>query len=98
MYNKILINKYPNVWFDFRVANYADYILGGYEISESYLTFYRSSETNISSKFKKYSQHWWSRRFEYHQYLNEFLEKNNLTYNKYNFDYILTKIFNKILG
>ena len=98
MYNKILIDNYPNVWFDFRVANYADYILGGYKIYNSYLTFYRNTDKNISSKFKKYSRHWWSRRLEYHKYVNEFLEKNNLMYNKYNFDYILTNVFNKILS
>ena len=88
-------DSYTNIWFDLRVLIFSKY-LDNYNVIEENLTYYRQTESNVSSKFKKYSINWWKRRNEAHDYFFEFIEKNNLKIKK-NFDFYITKIINKFI-
>ena len=67
-----------------------------YNTIDENLTYYRQTEDNVSSKFKKFSKNWWSRRNEAHDYFFDFIEKNNLRAGK-NLDFYITKFINKII-
>ena len=95
VFNATLNNKYPNIWLDLRILLFSKY-LDNYNIINENLTFYRQTESNVSSKFKKYSKNWWRRRYEAHQYFFEFIKKNDLMIKK-NFDYYISKIINKFI-
>lgn len=98
MYKVINSNFFNDVWFDFRVAIYSKYMFGNFTICDEYLTYYRQSSNNVSSNFPKFSLNWWLRRHQYHKYLNKFLDINNLNYNKYNIDYVITNMMIKFLN
>ena len=87
---------FPDIWLDFRILIYCKYVFDNYIILNENLTFYRQSEINISSKFKKYSKNWWKRRNEAHDYFFDFIKKNNLKARK-NLDFYITKFINKII-
>tara|TARA_B100000424_G_C22862380_1_gene459522 strand:+ start:202 stop:969 length:768 start_codon:yes stop_codon:yes gene_type:complete len=95
VFNFTLNDSYTNIWFDLRVLIFSKY-LDNYNVIEENLTYYRQTESNVSSKFKKYSINWWKRRNEAHDYFFEFIEKNNLKIKK-NFDFYITKIINKFI-
>ena len=90
-----LSDEYTNIWLDLRILLFSKY-LDNYNIINENLTFYRQTESNVSSKFKKYSKNWWRRRYEAHQYFFEFIKKNDLMIKK-NFDYYISKIINKFI-
>ncbi len=87
--------KFTNVWLDLRILLFSKY-LHTYDVIEENLTYYRQSESNVSSKFKKFSRNWWNRRNEAHDYFFDFIEKNNLKAQK-NLDFYITKFINKII-
>ena len=91
--NKIMksidFELFPNIWLDFRIGIYAKFILNNFYILRKNLTFYRITESNISSKFKFLSAPWWKRRLEAHNYIKHYFLSNNIKYKK-NLDYILT--------
>ena len=89
-YHKLSINSYVDIWLDFRILIYCKYVFDNYIILNENLTFYRQSEINISSKFKKYSKNWWIRRNDAHKFLFDVTKKENIKIRK-NFDYFLTK-------
>jgi len=93
VFDSTINENFPNIWLDLRILLYAKYI-HTYETFNENLTYYRQSDENISSKFKKYSKSWWNRRNDAHNYLLNFLKKNNLIHKK-NLDYYITKIVNK---
>ena len=93
---KVDIKKFPDIWFDFRIAIYAKYILKKFYIFNEHLTVYRITENSASSAFKKFSKNWWSRRSQAHDYVKYFFKKNKIQY-KGNIDYLLTTIINNIL-
>ena len=95
IFDSTLNENFPNIWLDFRVLLYAKYI-NNYEVIEQNLTFYRQTNENVSSKFKKFTKSWWQRRKEAHDYFFNFMEKNNLEYRK-NLDYYVTKAINKFI-
>ena len=95
IFDSTLNENFPNIWLDFRVLLYAKYI-NDYEVIEQNLTFYRQTNENVSSKFKKFTKSWWQRRKEAHDYFFYFMEKNNLEYRK-NLDYYVTKAINKFI-
>ena len=88
-------NKFPNVWLDLRILLFSKYI-DTYDVIFENLTYYRQSEENVSSKFKKYSKSWWIRRDEAHNYYLDYMKKNNLRFKK-NLDYYFTKMINKLI-
>ena len=89
IFDTILDNKFTDIWIDLRILLFAKYF-DKYEILNENLTFYRQTETNISSSFKKYSKKWWLRRSEAHDYLFTLMGKNNKKISK-NLDYYVTK-------
>ena len=91
IFNEINIQKFPDIWLDFRLGIFSKYILNELIFVKKNLTFYRQTETNISSKFNYLSKNWWSRRYQAHKYIKYFFEKNNLTYKK-NLDFFLTSL------
>ncbi len=88
---KINIKKYHDIWMDFRIAIYQEYLAKNFFVLDENLTIYRKSDNNASAKFRKFSKNWWKRRLDAHNYVKLFFKKNNLNYRK-NFDYYLTKL------
>ena len=76
---------------DLRLSLYAKYVLKNFNRVDKNLTYYRRTENNISSKFKKYSKNWWKRRSQAHEYFRTFCNKNHIKFTK-NLDYLLTKL------
>ena len=95
VFKTTLNNEFPNIWLDLRILLFSKY-KNNYDIIFDNLTYYRQSDENVSSKFKKYSRSWWIRRNEAHDYYFDFMKKNNLKFKK-NFDYYVTKIINKLM-
>ena len=95
VFDTILNKKFTNIWLDLRMLLFSKY-LNTYNTVDENLTYYRQTEDNISSKFKKFSKSWWKRRNEAHEYFFDFVEKNNLRAEK-NLDFYITKFINKII-
>ena len=81
---------------DLRIHLYTKYIMKDYYILDENLTYYRQSQDNVTSKFKKFSKTWWKRRNDAHNYFFSFAEKHNLKVKK-NFDYEITKLINNFI-
>ena len=96
VFNKVGIKLFPDVWLDFRIGIYAKFIEKNFYLLNKYLTVYRQSETNISSKFKKYSKNWWKRRLDSHNFFFHIISKKNKNINK-NLDYYFTKFINSFV-
>ena len=94
--NLISYEDYTDVWSDLRICLFSKYILKDFHILNENLTFYRKSDSNVSSKFKTFSKNWWKRRKQAHQFFKKFSEDNGLDFNK-NFDFLVTKIICKFL-
>ena len=90
LFDSISSKEFTDVWMDLRICIYAQYILKNFNRINKNLTYYRRTESNISSKFKKYSKNWWKRRGQAHQYFYSFCVNNNIKFKK-NLDYLLTK-------
>ena len=95
LFNKIISEKFPDIWLDLRILLFSKYI-DKYNVVNENLTFYRQFDGNISSKFKKFSKPWWKRRFEAHNYFFNFIELNNIKKNK-NLDFYISKFICKFL-
>ena len=90
LFTSISSKDFTDVWMDLRICLYAQYVLKNFNIVNKNLTYYRRTENNVSSKFKKYSKNWWRRRRQAHQYFHSFSKSNNIKFEK-NLDYLLTK-------
>ncbi len=95
VFDVTLNNDYTNIWFDLRVLLFSKY-MHSYETINENLTYYRQTDENVSSKFRKFSKNWWHRRNEAHDYFFDFIKKNNLEAKK-NLDFYITKIINKFI-
>ena len=96
IFKSISTNSFPDIWMDFRICIYSNYIFNEFYILNKNLTYYRQSDDNISSKFKFLSINWWKRRLQAHEYLIYFFNKNNIKHKK-NLDFYITKIYNKFI-
>ena len=90
LFTAISSKDFTDVWMDLRVCIYAQYVLKNFSRVNENLTYYRKTENNVSSKFKKYSKNWWKRRRQAHHYFHSFCINNNIKFKK-NIDYLLTK-------
>ena len=90
LFTSISSKDFTDVWMDLRICLYAKYILKKFNKVDENLTYYRRTESNISSKFKKYSKSWWKRRSQAHDYFHFFCKNNDIKFKK-NLDYLLTK-------
>ena len=95
IFEKVVDNKFSDIWLDLRILLFSKY-LEKYNVIEENLTFYRQFEGNESSKFKKFSKSWWQRRSLAHDYFLNFKLINNLKIGK-NLDFYVSKIINKFL-
>lgn len=95
IFRNVSSEDYTNIWLDLRILLFSKY-MHSYNVINEKLTYYRQTEDNISSKFKKYSSNWWIRRNEAHEYFFDFAKKNNLKISK-NLDFYITKIFNSFI-
>ena len=95
VFENTFLNDFTNIWFDLRILLFSKY-LHKYNVVNEYLTCYRQTDDNISSKFKKFSKSWWNRRSEAHDYFFYFINKNNLKIKK-NLDFFVTKLMNKLI-
>ena len=95
VFKSVFNDRFPNIWLDLRILLFSKYI-HTYDVIYENLTYYRQSDENVSSKFKKYSKSWWARRNEAHNYFLYFMKKNNLKFEK-NLDYYFTKIVSKLI-
>ena len=68
--NEITLKKYPLLTLDFRLAVISKLVFNDFKILNKYLTYYFQDPKGESSKFKKFSKNWWSRRLEAHEYFN----------------------------
>lgn len=96
MFNSIKYQKFTDIWMDFRICLFSKYILKEFNTLDENLTYYRQTDSNVSSGFKKYSGKWWIRRKEAHSYLFNFAKDNNFKINK-NLDFIITTLFNYLI-
>ena len=78
LFHLINFKFYPDIWLDFRIGIVAKYILKDLIILNNHLTYYRQTNTNVSSNFKHMSFNWWKRRKEAHSYIKYFFSKNNI--------------------
>tara|TARA_B100001057_G_scaffold299051_1_gene299185 strand:+ start:2129 stop:2899 length:771 start_codon:yes stop_codon:yes gene_type:complete len=95
VFESTLNDDYIDIWFDLRVLLFSKY-LHSYETINENLTYYRQTDENVSSKFKKFSKNWWDRRNQAHDYFFDFIKSNNLKVDK-NLDFYVTKIINKFI-
>lgn len=93
-FNLINFKDFPDIWLDFRLGILSKFIFKNLIFIEENLTYYRQTNTNISSNFKFLSKNWWRRRNQAHDYIKFFFRKNNIVYKK-NLDYFITKLINK---
>ena len=91
LFTTISTKDFTDVWMDLRICIYAKYILKKFDRVNENLTYYRRTENNISSNFRKFSKNWWKRRSQAHEYFHFFCENNDIKFKK-NLDYLLTKI------
>ena len=92
LFTSISTKDFTDVWMDFRICIYAQYILKNFKRINENLTYYRRTENNISSNFRKFSKNWWKRRSQAHEYFRVFCKNNDIKFKK-NLDYLLTRLF-----
>ena len=92
----ISYKDFTDVWLDFRICLFSKYILKDFHIINENLTFYRKTDSNVSSKFNRFSKNWWKRRLQAHQFYQKFSKDNKLDFDK-NLDFFLTKLICKFL-
>ena len=90
LFTSISTKDFTDVWMDFRICIYAQYILKNFNRVNKNLTYYRRTENNISSNFRKFSKNWWKRRDQAHEYFHFFCKNNDIKFKK-NLDYLFTK-------
>lgn len=99
-FNKILniinVKSFPDVWLDFRMLIVSIYIIKNFSIINENLTYYRQTNSNVSSKFKFLSLNWWKRRNQAHDFVKYVFNKFKIQHIK-NFDYFLTKFINNFI-
>ena len=94
--DKIYIDKYNELWFDFRVATYFAVKKKQFNLINEHLTFYRQGSSNYEKKYIKFiNLKWWRRRYQAFQFLN-FLDKAAYKKNIFSVDFILTNFIYKI--
>ena len=95
VFESTLSENFTDIWFDLRILLFSKYLMN-YDVINDNLTFYRQTDNNVSSKFKKFSKNWWNRRNDAHNYFFDFMEKNNLKTQK-NLDFYVTKLVKKFI-
>ena len=99
VYKEIKLKKFPLLTIDFRLAVISHLIMKDFTILKKHLTFYfQDIKGESNSNFKKFGKNWWSRRMQAHNYMNYLQNKYKNKSHQINFDYLITKLFNKVLN
>ena len=93
LFNELRFKKFPDIWFDFRIASYSFLKFNKVEIFNEYLTFYRIKDGSASSKFKTFNKNWWIRRYQAHKFFDYLCQKNNKT-KRLTLDKLVTNLVN----
>jgi len=91
-----LFSNYNILEIDFRINVYARIIKNNFKILNTHLNVYRQVDDSIMSSHRKYSKFWWQKRLQAHQFMKEWIEKNNQSYSTV--DYLITKIIVSIFN
>ena len=92
LFKNLKFFKYKDIWFDFRIAAYTYLKYQKLPHVKDYLTYYQQNENSASKEFNFFSNKWWKRRNEAHEFLS-FISKKTKTKNLVSLDYIITKIY-----
>ena len=95
--HKISNKKFPDLWFDFRIASFFAIKKGQFNILNEYLTFYRQTSDSFEKNYNKFVNfRWWKRR---NQAFNFILLLDRKNYNKYkSLDFFITKLVYRIFS
>ncbi len=96
IFKKIKVNKFPDIWLDFRIIIQATIDNEEVKILNKSLTFYRQSQNMESNKFKKFSLNWWKRRKQAYSFF-KYLSKKNKTNLNFSIDEYFTNIVSKFI-
>lgn len=91
IFYQVSLKKFPNIWFDFRVALHSYFISKNFEIYNKRLTYYFVDPKGVSSEFNYLTFNWWKRRLEAFNFSNYFFKKNSIKF-PLTIDYILTNL------
>ncbi|WP_075502184.1 glycosyltransferase family 2 protein [Candidatus Pelagibacter communis] len=93
---KIFVKKFDELWLDFRLATYFAINKNQFNLLKTNLTFYRNYQDSYDKRFKKYlNLQWWNRRSQAFDFIL-FLNSKKFKKNKYSFDFLLTKLIDKL--
>ena len=92
LFKYLKLKKFELIWFDFRIACFCFLKEKKINILPLYLTYYRQLENSASSKFKTFSNIWWKRRNQAHDFVTHLSDKLKLK-DKFTIDKFITKIF-----
>ena len=93
---KIFVKKFHDLWFDFRLSTYFAINKNQFNLLKTNLTFYRNYQDSYDKRFKKYlNLQWWNRRSQAFDFIL-FLNSKKFKKNKYSFDFLLTKLIDKL--
>ena len=94
---RIFVNKFKEVWFDFRIAAYFSLKKKQFNVLDKHLTYYRNYTTSYDKKYKKFlNLVWWKRRYQAFEFINH-IDKGSHFRNRFSFDYLVTRIINKFI-
>ena len=85
-------NFFPNLEIDARMIIFAYHYHNDFNILRNKLTIYLKDEDGITSKYKKFNNMWWKKRYEAFCYLKYILNLKNKKFKK-GLDYFITKTF-----
>ena len=89
---KIFINRFQELWFDFRVATFFAIKKKQFNILDAYLTYYRQHEVSFDRKYKKYVNFdWWHRRAQAYDFL-KYIDRKIYKKQFFSFDNLITKL------
>ena len=95
-FNKIKVNKYNDLWFDFRISTYFAINRSQFNCLKGSYTFYRQYDGNYEKNFNKYiNLKWWRRREQAFSFIS-YLDKKKYKKNIFSLDYLVTKLINKL--
>ncbi len=90
------LNKYNLLEIDFRINVYSRNIKNNFTIIREPCTVYRQLNNSIMGNMKKYSNKWWKKRKQAHEFMQNIYLNNGLKYNN-QLDFFLTNLINKII-
>jgi len=92
---KININKFEDLWFDFRISTFYSIKKKQFNLIDDHLTYYRQDSNNFDKKYQKFlNKKWWDRRKQAFDFLR-FLDKEKFKKNIFTLDYLITTIMKK---